>query len=133
MHSHYSAAFSWMLEKEEEEEEEGNKANSIQASVWTKVTILIKEILPPLPFYLPSTSLLRLDSAGDSAWISFTLYFASRPFKYGCYEAQEFNENSRVIGEEIVPINGQIAGQRLRPVILFIIKRMKENEMKRDE
>lgn len=55
MHSHYSAAFSWMLE-EEEEEEKGNKANSIQASVWTKVTILIKEILPPLPFYLPPPS-----------------------------------------------------------------------------
>lgn len=42
MHSHYSAAFSRM-------QEEGNKANSIQASVWTKVTILIKEILPPSP------------------------------------------------------------------------------------
>lgn len=55
MHSHYSAAFSWM-------QEEANKPNSIQASVWTKVTILIKEILPPPRFLFPTT-LLRLHSA----------------------------------------------------------------------
>lgn len=85
-------------------QEEANKPNSIQASVWTKVTILIKEILPPPRFLFPTT-LLRLHSA-VTRWISFTLYFANRSFKYGCYEAQEFNENSRVIGEEIVPING---------------------------
>lgn len=104
MHSHYSAAFFRM-------QEEGNKANSIQASVWTKVTILIKEILPPSPASFSSSPSFDFVQRWLRCWISFTLHFANRSFKYGCYEAQEFNENSRVIGGEIVPINGRIAGQ----------------------
>lgn len=46
---------------------DGNKASSIQASVWTKVTILIKEILPPAVrpgFLFPSSTSFSGDSAG---------------------------------------------------------------------